>query len=111
MRVFWGTWDTLLTLALANQIFSVRRASLIARDQTHKAHAIMEEARRAEVGITEAIWVHSHAGEVPRPEHLAWGREKKRYDIKKGMWSEVDQEWVWPGTAINCRCSSMAIIP
>ncbi len=88
-----------------------RRASLIARDQTHKAHAIMEEARRSEVGITEAIWVHSHAGEVPRPEHLAWGREKKRYDIKKGMWSEVDQEWVWPGTAINCRCSSMAIIP
>ena len=88
-----------------------RRAALISRDQTHKARAVFEEARRAEVGITEAIWVHGNAGKEPRPEHLKWGREHKRYEIKRGLWSEVDQEWVWPGTAINCRCVSRAIIP
>ncbi len=79
-----------------------RRAGLIARDQTHKARAFFEEARRSELGITEAIWVHSGGGHEPRPEHVKWGREKKRYDIKKGMWSDVDQQQVWPGTAINC---------
>ncbi len=90
---------------------SWRRAALIARDQTNKAKAVMEEARRDELGITEAIWIHSHAGKEPRPEHVRWGREKKRYAIKQGMWSEVDQEWVWPGTPINCRCTSRSIIP
>ncbi|MDA8120769.1 MAG: hypothetical protein M0Z85_12210 [Gammaproteobacteria bacterium] len=86
-----------------------RRAGLIARDQTHKARAFFEEARRAELGITEAIWVHSGGGHEPRPEHVKWGREKKRYDIKKGMWSSVDQAFVWPGTAINCFPSDSLI--
>jgi uncharacterized protein with gpF-like domain len=88
-----------------------RRAALIATDQTHKARAIFEEARRSELGITEAEWVHSGGGREPRPEHLRWGREKKRYDIKTGMWSEVDQEHVWPGTPIRCRCVSRSVFP
>ncbi len=88
-----------------------RRAGLIARDQTHKARAMFEEARRAEVGITEAEWVHTGAGREPRPEHVKWGRQRKRYRIKEGMWSSVDQERVWPGTAINCRCVSRSVFP
>jgi hypothetical protein len=88
-----------------------RRAALIARDQNAKAKAVLENARRQELGIKEAIWIHSHAGKVPRPEHVRWGREKKRYELDKGMWSEVDQAWVWPGTPINCRCVSRSVIP
>ena len=103
--------DALARKIRDNYSVSWRRASLIARDQTHKARAVFEEARRAEVGITEAIWVHGQAGKEPRPEHLKWGREHKRYDIQRGLWSDVDQKWVWPGTAINCRCTSRAIIP
>jgi uncharacterized protein with gpF-like domain len=90
---------------------SWRRAALISRDQTHKARAIFEETRRSELGIEEAIWLHSGAGAEPRPEHVRWGRDKKRYNIKKGMWSKVDQAFVWPGTAINCRCLSRSVFP
>lgn len=79
-----------------------RRAAIISRDQTNKAKAVLENTRRQELGVTEAVWIHSHAGKVPRPEHVRWGRERKRYDLAKGMWSEVDQEWVFPGTPINC---------
>lgn len=88
-----------------------RRAAVIARDQAAKAHAEFESARRQDLGITTAEWLHSHAGKVPRPEHVAWGRARKHFDVTKGLWSDVDQEWQLPGTAINCRCGSRAIIP
>lgn len=84
-----------------------RRAALIARDQNSKARAVFEEARRAELGITHAIWRHSHAGKEPRPTHVAMNG--KRYEIKKGMWDSAVQKFVWPGTEINCRCSSRAV--
>lgn len=86
-----------------------RRAALISRDQNHKARAVFESARRSELGITQAIWRHSGAGKEPRPEHVRWGRERKRFDVKKGLYSQVDGEWVLPGTAINCRCTSSSV--
>lgn len=86
-----------------------RRAAFIARDQNNKATAVITRVRQEGLGITEALWKHSHAGKVPRPEHVKFNNQK--YDISKGMWSEVDQEWIWPGTAINCRCGSRSIIP
>lgn len=87
-----------------------RRAALIARHQNSIATATMNRVRQNELGITEAIWVHSHGGAKPRPEHVAWGAKAKRYKIAKGMWSEVDGAYVWPGTAINCRCVCRSII-
>jgi uncharacterized protein with gpF-like domain len=88
-----------------------RRAALIARDQNNKATAVINRVNQESVGITEAVWVHSGAGAHPRPEHLRWGQEKKRYQIADGMYSEVDGQFVWPGTAINCRCVCRSILP
>jgi uncharacterized protein with gpF-like domain len=88
-----------------------RRAGLIARDQNNKATATMIRTRQADLGITQAIWVHSGGGHEPRPDHVAWGREKKRYDVSKGMWSDVERKWIYPGELINCRCVSRSIIP
>lgn len=84
-----------------------RRAVIIARDQNNKATAHMQRARQAEVGITEAIWLHSHGGKVPRPSHVAFSG--KRYDINKGAF--IEGQWIWPGTEINCGCVSKPIIP
>ncbi|WP_167336743.1 phage minor head protein [Xenorhabdus khoisanae] len=83
------------------------RAELIARDQSSKAHAVIEQSRRKELGITQAIWIHSHAGKQPRPSHLT--AHGKTFDIEKGFY--LDGEWVLPGQAINCRCGSKAIMP
>lgn len=83
------------------------RAALIASDQTNKAHAVIEQARRKELGIKKAIWLHSHAGKQPRQSHLkAHGKE---FDIEKGMY--LDGKWVLPGEEINCKCGSKAILP
>ncbi|SPL70853.1 phage head morphogenesis protein [Acinetobacter stercoris] len=83
-----------------------RRAALIASDQANKAHAAFEKARRTELGIKKAIWLHSHAGKQPRPSHLA--ANGKEFDVSKGMY--LDGKWVQPGEEINCRCGSKAII-
>ena len=83
-----------------------RRAELIARDQGAKAHAVIEKAKRQELGITKAIWLHSHAGKKPRPSHVA--ANGKVFDVSKGMY--LDGEWVQPGELINCRCCSKSII-
>lgn len=83
-----------------------RRAEFIARDQANKAHAVIERAKRQELGITKAIWLHSHAGKKPRPSHLA--ANGKEFDVSKGMY--LDGEWVQPGELINCRCCSKSII-
>lgn len=83
------------------------RAVLIARDQSNKANAVVNRARQMELGITEAIWMHSHAGKVPRPDHVA--ADGKRYKIAEGC--KISGEFIQPGEAVNCRCTSRAILP
>lgn len=88
---------------------SYRRAALIARDQNNKAKAVIENVRRQELGITEAIWQHSHAGKVPRPTHVAMNG--KKFKLAEGMYDRDEGKWVLPGELINCRCTSRSIIP
>lgn len=90
------------------------RAVLIARDQSNKANAVVQRARRKELGITEAIWLHSHAGKEPRPTHEAFNH--KRFNVEKGMWDKDAYgkgkgAWVFPGELINCRCVSRSVLP
>ena len=88
-----------------------KRAALIARDQNAKAKAVIETTRRQELGIRQAIWQHSAGGKEPRPIHIAWGREGTIFDLDKGLYDPEENEWVFPGQLINCRCTSRAIIP
>jgi 8-oxo-dGTP pyrophosphatase MutT (NUDIX family) len=84
------------------------RAALIARDQNAKGKATIERVRQMELGITKAIWMHSHAGKEPRPTHVAMN--EKQYNLAQGMWDSDENEWVHPGQLINCRCSNRPII-
>jgi SPP1 gp7 family putative phage head morphogenesis protein len=83
------------------------RAELIARDQSNKANAVVNRARQMELGITEAIWMHSHAGKNPRPDHVA--ANGKRYKIADGCL--ISGNYILPGTEINCRCTSRPVLP
>jgi SPP1 gp7 family putative phage head morphogenesis protein len=85
-----------------------RRAELIARDQNNKATATMNRVRQSELGITKAVWVHSSAGKTPRPTHVA--NNGKTYNVAKGWFDPDVGEYIWPGTEINCRCTSRSII-
>lgn len=84
-----------------------RRAALIARDQSNKANATCNRTRQLELGIEEAIWMHSHAGKEPRPDHVA--ANGKRYKIAEGCL--ISGEYIQPGYKINCRCTSKPILP
>lgn len=88
-----------------------RRASLIARDQNNKATSALSHARQVELGLTEGIWRHSHAGKKKRPTHVAM--DGKKYDLRKGMFDpdpKVNRH-VFPGELIECRCQGIPIIP
>ena len=82
------------------------RAELIARDQAAKANAVIEMARRKELGITKAVWIHSGGGKEPRKSHVK--ANGTIYEIDKGCY--IDGEYIMPAQKINCRCVSKAII-
>ncbi len=86
-----------------------RRAAFIARDQNNKAKAVIENTRRQELGITEAIWQHSAAGKVPRPTHVAMNG--KKFKLSEGMYDSAVGKYILPGEEPNCRCISKSIIP
>ncbi len=83
------------------------RAVLIARDQSNKANAVVNRARQLQLGISEAIWMHSHAGKEPRPDHVA--ANGKRYKIAEGCL--ISGEYLQPGELINCRCTARPVLP
>lgn len=82
------------------------RCKLIARDQSNKVHAVMEQARRKELNITKAIWRHSTAAKEPRQSHVK--ANGKEFDVSRGML--IDGEYILPGTKINCGCTSRSVI-
>lgn len=104
-----GSMSELSTTIREKYGVTYRRAALIARDQVAKSKAVMENARRADLGITEAVWQHSSAGKEPRPTHVAMNG--KRFTIADGMYDSAEGRKVQPGELINCRCTSRAVIP
>ncbi len=85
-----------------------RRAALIARDQNIKATSSLNRSRQMELGITHAYWQHSHAGNEPRPTHVAMNG--KKFDLSKGMYDSHEKQFVFPGQLINCKCTSKSIV-
>lgn len=87
-----------------------RRAAFIALDQNNKATAAFNKVRLTEVGITEAIWMHSGGGREPRPTHLKAGREGTRYTISEGWLDPAVGKHIQPGELIHCKCVGRPVI-
>lgn len=93
-----------------------RRAAFIARDQNNKATAALTRARQTQMGVTEAVWVHTAGGKTQRKTHVAASKRGQRYNVTKG-WYDPDANgkgkgaWIFPGELINCRCVSRPVIP
>ena len=86
-----------------------RRAAFIARDQSNKLNATVTQARRVELGLFKAVWIHSSGGKHPRPSHVKAGKDKLEYDVRTG--ALIDGEYIQPGFLPNCRCVSRVILP
>ena len=87
---------------------SRRRAELISRDQNNKATAAFHRSRMIDLGLNEAIWLHSAGGKTPRPTHVK--NSGKRYDVRKGWWDPAVKKFIHPGELINCRCVSRPVV-
>ena len=85
-----------------------KRAILISRDQNNKATAAFTRARFIEMGIHEAIWLHSAGGKKPRPTHVK--KSGKRYDVAKGWLDPAVGRYIFPGELINCRCVARPVV-
>ena len=86
-----------------------RRAAFIARDQSNKLNATVTQARRVELGLFKAIWIHSSGGKTPRPSHVKAGKDRLEFDVREG--ALIDGERIQPGYLPNCRCVSRTILP
>ena len=86
-----------------------RHADFIARNENNRATSSIHKARQKQFGITQAQWIHTAASVNPRPEHEDWDGEL--YNVDEGMYSEVDEEAVWPGSIYNCGCCCLSVIP
>lgn len=80
---------------------SRKRAILIARDQTTKLAARLDQERQEEAGFRRYIWRHSRKLR-PRLEHVA--RDGKLFEWKKPPYDGH------PGYAINCGCKAEAYL-
>lgn len=90
-----------------------RRAALIAKTQNNMATASLNKVKQIDLGITEAIWMHSGGGHEPRPTHWKAGKERQRYNVAKG-WYDPNPgiaRFIQPGELINCRCVSRPVLP
>ncbi|MGO7089479.1 phage minor head protein [Rhizobium leguminosarum] len=87
-----------------------RRAALISKDQNNKATAAFNKARQVELGLTEAVWVHSGGGRESRPSHLKAGREQTRYTISEGWFDPAVGQKIQPGELIHCKCVGRPVI-
>ena len=85
-----------------------RRAAFIAQSQNNLATASMTRVRQQELGIKEAIWLHSGGGKKPRPSHVA--NSGKRYNIATGWFDPKVKRKIWPGELPRCRCVAKSVI-
>jgi len=95
-----------------------RRAQLIARDQSNKLNAVVNRTRALELGLTQAVWIHSGGGKTQRPGHVEAGAKRLVYNVAEGAYldsrgpgGKPKMGWVWPGTEINCKCVSRPVLP
>jgi SPP1 gp7 family putative phage head morphogenesis protein len=85
---------------------TARKAELIARDQTLKLNAQINQERQQAAGITEFAWSTSNDERV-RESHQELDGKRFRYDDPP----IVDGEPTLPGEAIQCRCVAYPILP
>jgi SPP1 gp7 family putative phage head morphogenesis protein len=89
--------------------FSKTRTELIARDQNSKLYSSINMDRMRDNGIEKFRWIHSSAGKVPRPSHVAKDDEIFTMDDPR-LWTGPKADQGPPGWAINCRCRAIPII-
>jgi uncharacterized protein with gpF-like domain len=83
----------------------VRKAQLVAADQTRKAFQSINTTRLKAIGVKKFIWIHSGGGKEPRELHIRMSGNEYSFDNPPfiGVMYGKDVHGL-PGDLPNCRC-------
>lgn len=119
-----GGWVDLRGQIIKTKDITLRRAKMIARDQTNKVFNALTLRRFEQLGITKVRWKHSHADKDPRHYHIRqWDGESGLIDghpngldgfefdtSNPPVIDEKTGQRGFPGTLINCSCMMIPVI-
>ena len=88
---------------------TLRRARMIAQDQTKKAFSGLSKARMQAIGVREYEWLHTSGSRHPRKLHIAMNGSIFRYDDPPIIDEKTGERGI-PGQAINCACRMRPIL-
>lgn len=74
-------------------------AKMVARTQVANFNSLVSKARAENLGIQKARWITSRDERVRKCHQV---RDKKEFDMSKGLYSSRDGKWLLPGTDFNC---------
>ena len=89
---------------------TMRRARLVAHDQTAKAYLSFAKHRMQAAGITKFKWLHSGASRVPREYHRDVLHGQIFEVANPPMIDEKTKQRGLPGDLIGCRCRMVPVI-
>lgn len=81
---------------------TLRRARMIAKDQTRKAMNNLSKGRLQNLGLDDYEWIHTGGSNHPRKEHVEMSGKVFSFS-GKNMAVDKDGPCI-PGERINCRC-------
>ena len=119
-----GNWVDLRGAIIKTKDITLRRAKMIARDQTNKVFNALTLRRFEQLGITRVKWKHSHADKEPRHYHITqWdgssGIDNGEPNGLDGFVFDLNNPPVidkktgqrgFPGVLTNCSCMMVPIV-
>lgn len=88
---------------------TLRRARIIAADQTSKAYSNLTASRMQDVGLEEYIWRHTPGSRYPRHEHEAMDGNIYSFKNPPVIDSKTGERGI-PGQLIHCNCRMGLVI-
>lgn len=88
---------------------TLRRARLIARDQTVKSFSALSRARMLKLGVRQFIWRHTAGSRHPRQLHIHLDGQVCDYSDPPVIQKDPEIRG-FPGQLINCLCRAQPIL-
>lgn len=103
-----GMQDLVPYLAKHERI-TLRRARMVARDQSRKAYSALSRERMKRLGVKKFRWLHTGGSNEPRKLHQEMNGKIFSFDDPPEIDENTGQRGL-PGDAINCRCRMQPVI-
>jgi len=87
----------------------VRRARMIAHDQTRKAYNNLNRGRMEKLGLKKFKWLHTGGSAHPRKLHQMLNGLVFSFDDPPIIDEKTGERGI-PGQAINCRCRMQVVL-